>query len=449
MLEQGFKRWSKSVLTENAYTVAAAIVCGALAGLGTYFLKEGIARIGHLLTSRLSISGANLSLLIYPCLGIFLAALFQKCIKENLEHGTAQIRQRLASGNFSFKRGHIFSPLVACFLTVGMGASAGAEGPSAFSGAAIGGRAARWFKLSPDATRILFGCGAAAGIAGIFKSPLGGIFFAIEVLGMELSVIGLVSVTFACLAAFAVAYTLSGFTWTISIIQLYEFNPGHFGWMALMGVVLGLYSVYYSYTQSATNRFFGKINNIWIKCAISGVGMSVIIFLLPSLFGEGYGIVGKTINGLSTQIMAYSPFYGLVDDKWSVLLAICGILLVKGAAVGAANSGGGVAGAFAPTVFAGCIGGYLFAECCNMWFDAGLPTDAFALMGTAATFSGIIKAPVMAIFLVAELSARYSFLLGFMLVAIVSYVVVIAVGGLKAVKADSSAPDGSVPDAGK
>lgn len=414
----------KAAIPQNGVTILAATVVGLFAGLATAALRFGLSWFSGFLSRELDSFSYNLRLLLLPVTGIFLATLYQYIIRENLEHGTEQLKQRLASHSYFFKKSHVLSPIIGCFLTLGFGGSAGGEGPSAFSGAAIGNRVSRFFKLTPDATRILFGCGAAAGIAGIFKSPIGGMLFAIEVLRMEMSVIGLVAVVSAALSSFAVVYILTGFTWNVSIISMQVFCPDQLGWIALLGVVGGLYSIYYSKTLDFAGRLFTRIGNRWVRCFSSGITLSLIIFLFPSMYGDGYNIVGSLINGYNDSLMLYSPLFD--DSHRLVITVICGIavLLLKGVAVGATNYGGGVAGIFAPAIFAGSLLGYLFGLGVNTWFDPSVSPESFALIGTAVILSGAVKAPMLAIFLAAEVSDRYGFILGFIAVSAVSYIVV-------------------------
>lgn len=371
----------------------------------------------------MKITEGNYLFLIFPVAAILLSTLYQYILKENLEHGTEQLKHRLTIRNFQFKRNHTVSPLVGCLLTVGLGASAGAEGPSAFSGAAIGDRTAKWFRLSPYAARILFGCGAAAGIAGIFKSPVGGIMFAIEILRMEFTVLGLMAVTCASLTSFSIGYILSGYTWNVTLLHPQDFVPGHLLWVVLLGIVCGTYSIYYDYTQKLAGKFFKNINNRWIRAIICGTMLAVVIFLLPSMFGEGYDVVAHVVNGDKTPLLIYSPFYDEASKTPFLLLGIAAVLLLKGAAVGATNSGGGVAGEFAPTIFAGCLMGFLFAIIANQFLGAEILPEDFALIGTAAVMAGTLRAPVMSIFIAAEIANRYNFILAFILASAVSFFV--------------------------
>lgn len=270
--------------------------------------------------------------------------------------------------------------------------------------------------------RILLGCGAGAGIAGIFKSPVGGMLFTIEVLRMELSATAMTALVSSCLAAFSSAYILSGFTWDVGFAGRGTFDPSHIGWMALLGLVCGIYSLYYNKTLTLTAKFLSRISNRWKRAAIAGTALSLMVFLLPPMFGEGYGVVDIIINHLDTPFFGLSPFSHAALNPTVSLTLIAAILLLKGMAVGAVNYGGGVAGQFAPTLFAGCLVGYLFATTANAC-GVSLPTANFALMGMAAVMAGTIKAPMMAVFIAAEISDSYSFILGFILVSVIAYII--------------------------
>lgn len=407
-------------MPEPAAIITAAVIAGSLAGCASFLLKSGIAQLGHLLTAHLA--GDIWLMLLFPLAGMVMSVAYQKLAGEDLSRGTDQLKERIGSNRFSIKRSLMWNPLVACLITVGFGGSAGSEGPSAVSGAAIGSRTAKWFGLSPRAMRILLGCGAGAGIAGIFKSPVGGMLFTIEVLRMELSATAMTALVSSCLAAFSSAYILSGFTWDVGFAGRGTFDPSHIGWMALLGLVCGIYSLYYNKTLTLTAKFLSRISNRWKRAVIAGTALSLMVFLLPPMFGEGYGVVDIIINHLDTPFFGLSPFSHAALNPTVSLTLIAAILLLKGMAVGAVNYGGGVAGQFAPTLFAGCLVGYLFATTANAC-GVSLPTANFALMGMAAVMAGTIKAPMMAVFIAAEISDSYSFILGFILVSVIAYTI--------------------------
>lgn len=410
-------------IPEAAIIVAAAAVAGMLAGLGSFLLHSGLGILSGWLHKPLDIAGFNWEFLLYVPIGLIGAVLFQKSLKENLGGSTGIIKTALKKPVPGLRDNYCYSPLLGCLITVGMGASAGAEGPCALSGAALGDRVGRWFHLTPAARRLVFGCGAAAGIAGIFKSPVGGFFFAVEVLQLEMSVLGMMAAITSTMMAFAVAYVLGGFQWNIEILPDLQFIPKHFGWIALLGVVCGFYSIYYSYTQELAARIFRKIKNRWISALICGAGAGLIVFMLPAMFGEGYGLVSDVLNGIDRTLLEFAPYYNDNNRLWLIFGIIGAMLVLKGAVVGAVNNSGGIAGEYVPTIFAGCLLGFVFATLCNM-IGAGLPVENFALIATAATMAGIIKAPLMSTFIAAEVSDRYSFLIAFIFASAISFSIV-------------------------
>ncbi len=416
-------------LSEQARLVFAATIAGVLAGLSACLLKYGIDEIGVKVTSHLTGNYGNLLLLIFPLIGIMLSVLYQRATKEDLAHGSAIIERRLQNGNLNVKRNMMWTPILGCILTIGFGGSAGAESPAALSGASIGSRAGGWFGLSKESVRILFACGAGAGIAGIFKSPVGGMLFTIEVLQVSLSAVAAISLVCSCMAAYSTAYVMSGFTWDVTFNAAIPFEPSRLGWILLLGLFCGLYSVYYRRSEKWIAGLLKKINNKWKKALIAGTVMSIMVYLLPPMFGEGFGIVSGLVNG-DFHVMSFdSPFISTRAGLDMLIIATLVILLLKGIAVGIVNYGGGVAGEFAPTLFAGALAGFMFALALNHFFGLDLPVANFALIGMGAVMAGVIKAPLMAIFVATEISDSYSYILGFILAAGVSYLVVVLCSG--------------------
>lgn len=415
-----------SFLPEGGRIAVGAVFVGILAGVSTSMLKWVIAWVGMLVSHAVNPDGGNWRFMIYPLLGVVLAVLFQKMVGQNLAHGTELLKKRMAADNYYFKKSLIWNPMIACWLTVGFGGSAGGEGPSAYSGGAIGSCVARWLGISPDGMRILVGCGAGAGIAGIFKAPVGGMLFTLEVLKMQMTTVAVMCLIVACLCSFATSYVISGFTWNVNFTALIPFDSHHLLWFLLLGVFCGIYSIYYNHTRNYVARRLGQLGNVWVKCVSSGLCMAVMIFLFPAMFGEGYGVMKEMINNIDRSLFTCSPFYHDIGNIWWTIGILTAILLLKGMAVAGANCGGGVAGEFAPTLFAGSLAGFLFATVINLAFGMSLPVGSFALMGMAGVMAGTVGAPLMSIFIAAESSDSYGFLLGFMLTAGVSFIIVTA-----------------------
>ncbi len=410
----------------NAMRLLIAIVAiGGVTGLATFLMKEAIKGIGHLLTIGLSGDKSNLLLLAVPVVGILLAMIFQHYIlKQDLSHGTAMIKRDLKDGQYQLKSDLIYTNIIGCSVTIGLGGSAGAEGPSAYTGAAIASNFARWLNIDDRWLRLLVGIGAGAGIAGIFKSPIGGALFTLEVLGLELSTLPVIALVTACLISSCTALALGGFAFDLKFVDYISFNPANMIWMSLLGFFCGIYSIYYNSTKNFTGKLLDGVVNPWFRALMGGIMLSAAIFFFPSLFGEGYSIIDKIINCRPSELLSYSPFYTGLSSSGLLMLVVAGVLLLKGIMVAATINGGGVAGDFAPTLFAGCLAGYLFGMMMNNWFGFTLPVENFALLGMAGVMTGTIKAPLMAIFITAEMSNSYQFMFGFLLVSAVSYGVV-------------------------
>ncbi|MDE5808070.1 MAG: chloride channel protein, partial [Muribaculaceae bacterium] len=266
--------------------------------------------------------------------------------------------------------------------------------------------------------------GARPGLAGIFKSPVCGALFTMEVLGLELSTFPVIALVAACLISSCTALAFGGFSFDLKFVDYISFNPSNVIWMCLLGLFCGLYSIYYNVTKQWMGSFLNKLSNPWFRAILGGMFLSAAIFFFPSLFGEGYTIVDKLINLRPSELLSYSPFYTGLSTAGLLMIITAGVLLLKGMMVAATINGGGVAGDFAPTLFAGCLAGYLFGMMMNTWFGFALPVENFALLGMAGVMTGTIKAPLMAIFITAEMSNSYQFMFGFLIVATVSYGVV-------------------------
>lgn len=363
---------------------------------------------------------------VLPVCGILLAVLYQKyVVRGPLEHGTERLSRDLAAHRYGLKAGLCIHPLLASTITLGFGGSAGAEGPIAFAGAAMGSNLARICGVSRQMQRILVGCGAGAGIAGIFKAPVAGILFTLEVLKLKLTTLSVLALTVAALSGAITCYVLTGFSFDVKFLPDSFFDPHTLGWVALLGLFCGLYSVYYGSIAEWLERTFKRISNRWLRALAGGAIVGVCVLLFPAFYGEGYGAVTQLINGITDRFFDGSFFVEDVHSTTDILLMGAAVLMLKVFATIASNSAGGVAGDFTPTVFAGAFAGFVFAAAMNALFDAHLPVGLFCLFGAAGAFSGIIHAPLMAIFLVAEIVGNgYGYILPLAVTASISYAVV-------------------------
>lgn len=397
-----------------------AFAVGLLAGAGAALLKFLIGRLTHLMTWGMAEDAVYWPLLVIPIAGFVLTGIVSRYIvREPMEHGCERLNRQMAKHVYRMKARLTVGPIVASTITLGCGGSAGSEGPIAYTGAAIGSNIGRMFSLSPNQMRILVGVGAGAGIAGIFKAPVGGILFAIEVMGLSVTTASVIALVIGCLTAGATAFALSGYTLDVAYHQTVGFHPSMYLPIFLLGVFCGLYSLWYSFCMSRSQKVIARMRNPWVRNVVSGAFIGVLLLMFPKMYGEGYGVDTHLINDNFTMLLDSSFFFG--GNIWVVMGVVAGMLAVKAVAVQVTNSGGGVAGDFAPTLFAGALAGFLFATFSNTVFGTTLSVSDFAFFGMAATMAGTIQAPLMALFLTSEMTGDFSMLLPLMLSAAVSY----------------------------
>lgn len=416
--------WHLGMLPPTVSLFAIAGGLGIILGTIAFALKGSIRWFSVLLTGHLKPDHLNWALLVIPIVGILLAVIFQKFVaRRSLEHGTDKVEDMLNKGDYHLPVVYSWGPLIASVFTLGFGGSAGAEGPIATSGAGIGSIMARRFNLPPRLMRILIGCGAGAGIAAIFKAPIGGVMFTIEVMGVELATVPLIALIISCLVAAMTSYALTGFTLDVPLTHVQMFDPHMSGWIIILGIVCGLYSLYYTLIGKWLRRFFNSIGNMWLTALVSAAILGVALFIFPALYGEGYSTMASIIDGDTDALIRYGLFNrgGVAPGLTLAVLVCLGVALVKPIACIASNSGGGVAGDFAPTLFAGCMAGMFFAGGLNDLFGLGLPVNNFAVSAMAGVMAGVIRAPLMAIFIVVEMTGYYGMTFPVMLAAGFSY----------------------------
>lgn len=412
-------------LTDSGFILMLALVVGVLSGIGAALLKYMIGAITTLVTRGVHAAGLPWLIVGIPVIGIALAAIFSRYIlRARVDNGVERMVGDLRQQQYALSGKTIWGSLIASALTLGFGGTAGSEGPIAYTGAGIGSKLGQIFKVQPRMLMILLGCGAAAGIAGIFKAPIGGALFAIEVLRVELSTVAILGVFLATLTASLVAYCLSGCTLDINVISPGAFDNATIPWAILLGVVCGIYSLYYMRTGGITRRYLRRPRATWINWLTSGLMIGLMVYLFPSMYGEGYGTITDIINSNAATLTTD----GIIDhwhgSPWLLISACAGILLLKGIGSAATNNGGGVAGDFAPTLFAGCILGLMYASILRLTGWADINSAHYALIAMAGAMSGIIRAPLMAIFLVTEMVGGVEFLLPAAIVALISYSIV-------------------------
>ena len=428
--------WESNHVTEQHLVLILAFLTGLGGAVAALILKWLIHTFQHLLVAPFG-EGADYLYLLWPAVGILIAGVYVRYIlKDDISHGVTKILYAISQRKSIIKLHNIYSSILASSVTIGFGGSVGAEAPIVLTGSAIGSNLGRKFRLDQHALMILLGCGATAAIAGIFKAPIAGLLFTIEVLMLDLTAFSIMPLLISSVTAASVAYAFDGPTAMFSFNDVMDFNLERIPFVILLGIFCGFVSLYFTRTTFVAEDWFKRMRSPWTKWLCGGLFLSVSIFLLPPLYGEGYDSIQQLYNGHYSEIANRSLFGALIDHAGSdgiqdtQFLVICVfiilIMLTKSFATAATNGGGGVGGTFAPSLFLGNFAGFLFAYVLNHFgCFTYLPSPNFAVFGMAAVMSAVMHAPLMGVFLSAELTGRFDLFLPLMIASCISYVTIL------------------------
>ena len=419
--------WRERHVKEKNFVLLLALVVGVVCGFAAQLLKFLIHFISHHLTSHMSQTTANYLYLVYPVVGILIVTLFLKFIvKDNISHGVTKVLYAISRRKSRLKKKNMYASLIASSITIGFGGSVGAEGPIVFTGAAIGSNVGQAFRLSPRILMLLVGCGAAAGIAGIFRAPIAGMLFTLEVLMIDLTGATVMPLLISSITGATVAYVLEGYNSEFFFSQSEPFSMGRIPYTVLLGIFCGLISLYFTRAMFMMETMFSKLKYRSVKILIGGIILAGLIFVLPPLYGEGYGAINNLLDGDYSKIVDGTFFYVDRNNIWFISCFIAAIILTKVFATSATNGAGGVGGTFAASLFVGALCGFLFAFVINNLFDGeiGLSNKNFTLLGMAGVMSGVMHAPLMAIFLTAEMTGGYNLFLPLLIVSTLSFMTI-------------------------
>jgi len=417
--------WRESHIKEKHFILILSFLVGVLSALAALVLKTFIHAIQHVIQQGIIADGHTLLLLICPTLGIALSALFVRYIvKDDISHGITRILYAIAQRKSILKVHNVWTSIVGSGLTIGLGGSVGAEAPIVLTGSAIGSNLAKFFRLNQKTMMLMIGCGAAGAIGGIFKAPIAGLVFTLEVLMIDLTMASLSPLMISSITATALSYLFSGAQPMFPVNITEPFAIQRIPYFIILGVVCGLVSLYFTRGMNFLEGRFKKLSSMWLKLLMGGGALGILIFLFPPLYGEGYDLIAQLLQGNSMQAIANSPLAALATSAWFVVVYFVLILLLKIVASVATNGAGGVGGIFAPSLFVGCIAGFILARVLNM-LGADLPEANFALAGMSGLMSGVMHAPLTGIFLIAELTGGYHLFMPLMIVSVISYLVII------------------------
>lgn len=426
---QRFIVWREKNLKEKKFVLILSFLVGIGTAIAALVLKMLIHSIQDFLTENFSHTEANYLYLVYPVVGIFLTSLFVRyVVKDDISHGVTKILHAISRRQGRIKRHNTWSSIMASSITIGFGGSVGAEAPIVLTGSAIGSNLGSIFKLEHHKLMLLVGCGAAGAIAGIFKAPIAGLVFTLEVLMIDLTMTSLLPLLISAVTAATVSYIATGTEAMFKFHMDEAFELERIPYVILLGIFCGLVSLYFTRAMSRIEGVFGKLDKPYKKLLLGGTMLSLLIFFFPPLYGEGYDTIGLLLNGVSNAewdtVMNNSFFYGHGNLLLVYLLLI---VIFKVFATSATNGGGGCGGIFAPSLYLGCIAGFIFSHFSNeLAVTLYLPEKNFALMGMAGVMAGVMHAPLMGVFLIAELTGGYDLFLPLMIVSVSSYLTIIA-----------------------
>ena len=407
-------------IPERSKLLLLSLIVGVLCGCAASLLTWAIHSLRQLLLQVFQSGEYEWQYLVLPGVGMLISLLLVRyVVRDNIGHGVTKALLAVSRNDSKIKPHNTWSSMLTSTITIGFGGSVGAEAPIVYTGAAIGSNLGRICGLSYRNITLLLGCGAAGAVAGIFKAPLAGVLFTLEILLFNVSMASLLPLLFSTISATVVAYAFRGQT-PVFACTLTPFSMGNIPFYIILGILAGLGSLYFMRTTLFLEDRIGKLRNPYLRWALCAVALGLLIFLFPPLYGEGYESLGALLNGQEVDLEGRSLLAFLLDWKWGVPLVFAMIFFLKVLAMTATNAGGGVGGTFGPTLFAGAILGFVIARCINL-LGFSVPEQNFVLVGMAALMAGVMQAPMTAIFLIAEISGGYALLIPLILTATVAF----------------------------
>jgi chloride channel protein, CIC family len=402
-----------------------SFVVGLLSAVAAAILKNAVYNFHEILTSVIHKGSVNFLYIVYPLIGMFLTVLFVKYIvKDNISHGISRILHAISQKRSNIRAHNGWTSIVASTFTIGFGGSVGAEAPIVLTGASIGSTLGKLFKLNYKNITLLIGCGAAGAVAGIFKAPIAGIVFTLEILMLDLTISSIVPLLIASVTAATIAFFLMGDKVLFSFILTEPFVLSNIPWYLVLGVFLGFISLYFTKMTTMLENQYERIKNIYIRLISGGIVLGVLIYMLPPLYGEGYDTIKILLNGDISSIMENSILSHFNYGYLSIAIFLGALILLKVVASSSTNGAGGVGGVFAPTLFIGGLSGYFTASFLNRFAGTSIPENKFALVGMAGLMAGVMHAPLTAIFLVAEITGGYGLLIPLIITSTISYITI-------------------------
>jgi CIC family chloride channel protein len=415
-----------SNFSEKNLIYMLSLVVGILSGIAAFILKNIIYYVGDFLQGNFKNAKESFLYLAYPMIGILISYLIVKYIvKDDISHGISKILSKLSKKDSYIKAHNMFSSMITSGFTIAFGGSVGAEAPIVYTGSAIGSNLSQVLKLNHNQVRLLIGCGATGAIAGIFKAPMAGVMFTLEVLMLDLTMSSLIPLLISGITAATVAHFFMGDAVLFHFSVQNKFDYANLPFYILLGVFSGFISLYFTRTGMYVEAQIKNLKNNYVKVMTGGIGMGILVFVFPPLWGEGYESINKIFNGEGANLLANSMLFAhLKSDPYSLLIILLLTLTFKVVAMSITTSSGGVGGIFAPTLFMGAVGGYIVSLAMNTVFGLHLPDANFALVGMGSLMAGVMHAPLLGIFLIAEITGGYQLLVPLIISSTIAFVTI-------------------------
>ncbi|MGJ5641718.1 chloride channel protein [Formosa sp. S-31] len=419
-----FLIWRAKHISQRQFVYILSILLGFTSGLGAVTLKNLTHFIQHFLEGNLVKYYHHAFYFVFPIIGFTLVYLIIKyVIRNKVSHGIPSTLYAIAKRKGIMRQYQMFGSILTAPITVGFGGSVGLEGPTVATGAAIGSNISRMFHMNQTTRNLLVGCAAAGAMSSIFKAPIAAIIFAIEVFSLDLTLASMLPLLLASLSAILTSYFFFGDDIILPFKIEDEFHLSDAPFYMILGVIAALISIYFTEVYDRIQSFFDKISSPMRRVLIGGIGIGILVYFIPPLYGEGFDVINNLIAG-SPEKALVNNFLGLdTDNFWIVIMLLCGLIFFKIIASALTFGAGGVGGIFAPTLFMGSLMGHCFAKLINYtdWLSKPISESNFTLVGMAGLMAGVLQAPLTAIFLIAELTGGYDLFIPLMLTAAISF----------------------------
>lgn len=417
-----FLSWRVRHVKERTFILFLSLLVGIVTGLAGVLLKNSVHYTHLFLTERLQVDSGSLLFFIYPFIGIWITSLFVRYfVRDEISHGVTKVLYAISRNSSIIKPHNSYSSMVASTITIGFGGSVGTEATIVLTGASIGSNLARFFRMNYKVMTLMIGCGAAGAIAGIFKAPIAGIVFTLEVLMLDLTMASLIPLMISAIASYVIVYFMMGEGVVLEFAVYEHFALANVPYYILLGVFCGLVSVYFIRANIRIEKFIMGIKNQFKRILIGGALLGLLIYIFPPLYGEGYNTLQALLTDNSESLLNNTYFFDFRTSIWVVVVYVIGLVFIKVIATALTNGSGGVGGVFAPSLFTGGVVGFIIATLINMTGIVTVPVSYFVLAGMAGVMSGVMNSPLTAMFLIAEITGGYSLLVPLMITSVTSH----------------------------